>query len=83
MYMDPLPWIGSSSKELGDVFPTFILFILWYVRSLLQLYFILHILAPLCTWICRDLYDVQALKCHWSAGRIGEVFLISEAFERL
>ena len=80
MYMDPLPWIGSSSKELGDVFPTFIL---WYVRSLLQLYFILQILAPLCTGICRDLYDVEALKCHWSAGRIGEVFLISEAFERL
>ena len=87
MYMDPLPWIGSSSKELGDVFPTFILFILWNVRSLLQLsYFTsFYIKKGLLfvhgfVWIC-DLSDVQALKC-WSAGRIGEV-LISEAFERL
>ena len=80
MYMDPLPWIGSSSKELGDVFSTFIL---WYVRSLLQLYFILDMFVPFCTGICMGLSDVQAPKCNWSAGRIGEVFLIFEAFERL
>ena len=52
MYMDPLPWIGSSSKELGDVFSTFIL---WYVRSLLQLYFILDMFVPFVqgfVWVC-------------------------------